>query len=202
MTVSKRDDKRTHPPSLSKIVPGTRGRVEFVVRPAEPDRIAFAAEVSTPRQNEEGVLEVCQRVVDHLNSLGANWSSATIPAGSEQGIDAVSHSHGHTLSLQVTRALADRDFWATLAEHKTVIAYTTRHQVADSLWRSIQSKTSIPPASRVSITLVLDASETFAHHSRDIIGVFHNKFGQRAKALGFKSIWIVGANREFVVQLA
>jgi hypothetical protein len=191
------------PPPLPRVAPGTPGKAEFIVRPSEPDRIAFGATVSTPRKNEEGVLDVCQRLIDHLNTTAAKWSNPTIPSSPEEGIDAVSNSSNGWLKLQVTRALADREFWSTLAEHKAVTAYTTREEAAENLWRSIARKaTSIPPASRSEITLVLDASETFAHHSRDVVGLFRSRYGEQAKALGFSAIWLVGAHRMFVLQIA
>jgi hypothetical protein len=192
------DDKEKQQSPGPRVSPDT----SIVVSPLHPDRIGIVARIATPRQNEEGVCDVCQRLIDHLNLNGGNWSSPIVLSGPEQGIDCISHSSGNTLNMQVTRAMRDPEFWATLGKHKSARAYTTREQLARDLWESISNKANqTPRASRASVTLVLDASELFAHHHQDTVNLFRTKYGEKAVALEFSAIWIVGGHRIFVAQL-
>lgn len=191
------------PPPIPRINPGQPNRIDFIVRPWEPERLGFGAAVLAPRHNEEGVLEVCQWLVDYLKARGGNWSDPSRPSGTEQGIDCVCSSPEGAVNLQVTRAICDTEFWATLAKNKGVTAYTTAADASSDLWQSILRKaTHTPPVDRASITLVLDASETFIYKNSQVIEVFRTEFGDLAKALGFKAIWVVGPQHSFATQLA
>lgn len=196
------DEKRHQfplPEGSSRVGTGS----EFVANPNTPHRIEFVAVVSSARQNEDGAVEVCGHLVTYLNSIGGQWAPPTRSTGPENGIDAIATAPGAIGYFQVTRAMHDQEFWRTLGVHKSVRAYTTREDMAQDLWESITHKAnSIPTANRKTITLVLDATELFAHHSIETVKVFLDRFGQAWVNIGFDSIWVVGGHHTFVTKLA
>jgi hypothetical protein len=198
----KPDDPGT-PAHLPRVSPGEPNRATFIVRPWEPERVGLYAFAKAPRQNEQGNVEVCQRLVDHLKSQGIDWGRATKREGPENGVDCVCHSSEGAIWIQVSRALRDQEYFGTLSRHKAVRADTTNQELAQGLWNSIEHKAKrTSEADRRSIVLVLDASEVFMSKDSDALKLFETRFGDKAKVFAFRAIWLVGSHRLLVTQLA
>jgi hypothetical protein len=181
----------------------TPGRTEFVVRPSEKDQIGVFAFVKNPRRGEEGVLDVCRTLVAYLKKQGVTWSEPYLPTGQEEGVDCFCDSLDGLFKIQVTRAVRDTEFFATLGKHKSVTLDTTNTDLAKGLWESIEHKANrTPSVDRPSIVLVMDAFEIHFPKDSSPLKIFVNMFGERVKALGFHSIWLVGGHSSFVTQLA
>lgn len=191
------------PPTLPRVSPGEPNRATFILRPGEPGRVGLYASVKAPRHGEQGTVEVCQRLVDHLKGQSINWGSPTKFDGREEGVDCVCQTAEGVIRLQVTRALHDDEFFATLDRHKAVNACPTNLELAQGLWESIEHKAErTTETDRKSLVLVLDASEVFMNNDSEPLKLFATRFGDKAKALAFRAIWLVGSHRLLVTQLA
>lgn len=103
----------------------------------------------------------------------------------------------------MTRVVRDTEFFATLGRHKSVIAYASEMDLANALWESVEHKANrTPTADRAATDLVHDAFEFYFKNNDPSVRLFAKIFGERAKALGFRAIWIVGPHHSFVTTLA
>ena len=191
------------PAPVPRVRPGKPGVIEFSMTPGESQQIRLGASLVPHRQGEDGILKVCQRLVDHLAARGIHWGNPEIPPGAERGVDCVCRADDGPVMIQVTRAIHDPDYFATLGKHNAVVADTTIQELAQSLWESIDHKAErTPQGNRGTLVLVLDASEFFISNDSQLLGLFAATFAEKVNALGFRAIWLVGSHHLLVTQLA
>lgn len=151
------------------------------------------------RQNEEGVLEVCEILIERLNQDGAKWKNpkdiGRVEAREEQGIDCQADDGEKSLSIQVIRAEIDSSVWKSLSETGETSARLPAEAAADSLFAAIEKKAlRTPKHQRSQITLALDATETVGHTFGPVLKSFASRYRIRAKEFKFNEIWLVGPN--------
>jgi hypothetical protein len=138
-------------------------------------------------------------LVKRLNEDGASWSEPQLAARdsrAEEGVDFKAHDRSNTslvLHVQVTKAMADGEYWRAL--NQNAVASDTRHvdQAADDLMTAIDRKFTITASQqRASLVLALDAIKTPGHALQPVATSFAARHGPWASRLGFQAIWIVG----------
>lgn len=165
----------------------------------EQGNLRHSIQGTSPR-GEDGSVEVCNLLIERLNSDGACWGAASQPKGRERGIDCEAMYGARTLQIQVTR-LPARRMWAALANRRAVSCQTTVDGAADELRKAIKHKESTPLADRPSITLAINALDTAGHALPAVAEHFRHKYGAEMSNLGFESIWIVGPIVSLVMRL-
>ncbi|MGB3134379.1 MAG: hypothetical protein WBB04_07400 [Candidatus Macondimonas sp.] len=168
------------------------------------EMVTFQIAGSSPR-GEEGALEACQRLIDHINLESKLWEAPTEVPG-VQHIDAVSlgvgKNSGNRLTIQVVRALTDPAFWKSLGCNGSASISVTTPEAAEYLKDAILFKVDrIPSAVCASLTLALDATDVPALALHPVIEAFNQKHGNWVDAQGFASIWVIGPEREMVSRL-
>jgi|GEM_PF-1777763 len=147
-------------------------------------------------QGEEDTLTACRVLVKVLNASGENWAD---PAPSEGIVDceAVDTKFSNRrLSIQVIRAIADQELWRKLNLQKNLHeSRVGKNQLVYQIKSTIEKKANdraIPRTIRPSLTLALDATRLPVLGFEDVVEEFRSQFGNWAKSLGFKAIWLVG----------
>jgi hypothetical protein len=175
---------------------------------SNPDGSSTLFIQGTPRQGEEGIRAICGLFIEKLNQLGQNWSNITVTANvgskSETGIDCKAfNDENETLEIQVVRALSNPEIYRQLAlTRKASQSYNQAFDNAKIIMSTINKKCGrISQRDRISITLVLDSTETPTLVFKDTIRFFRKKYGAEAKKLGFRNIWIVGPTVDLVEKL-
>jgi hypothetical protein len=156
------------------------------------------------RQNEEGVEDVCKILVQRLNAQGSALCVPTAPPKSdpEEGIDCVAYDGTRKLQIQVTRAERERSLWQRLASKGVAEDVLAVPDAAAALRAAIEYKArKAPIRQRGEIVLVLDATETAGHALDAVVVAFKNEHGVRARALGYKEVWLVGPNPRLTFRL-
>jgi hypothetical protein len=76
-----------------RVASGKPNSVEVVFRPGAKQRIGMFASNKEPRCGEDGVLDVCKRLVKHLDEKeGIRWSDPRLVSSREEGIDCLCDS--------------------------------------------------------------------------------------------------------------
>ena len=155
-----------------------------------------------PPQNEQDTGFVCKMVVDALNAAGRNIA---LMGTGQADDDYVISDEGKMEGIQVVRALTDRSFWARLARTRQVSQLRiTVEDALEALKAAIEHKTApgaIPPSQRPSLTLALDASRLPALALGPVVTKFREELGEWTRSLGFKAVFIVGPESNFVERL-
>jgi hypothetical protein len=156
------------------------------------------------RQNENGILKICQILIDRLNEYeGNNWGNLRDNSDESSEIDCIAYQGQEELKIQVTRSESNQNYWRDLskfgfAKH----AYKTRCELLDTLKSSIHEKSQKYPAeTKKDLLLVLDANETASHALEKIVNDFRLNYGKWASEQGFLSIWVVGPNSKLTHKL-
>lgn len=159
-----------------------------------------------PPRGEEGAIQACQRLVDHLNLIGQSWANPSEVSG-VQHIDAIAVGEGSfsgkTLVIQVVRALTDPAFWQSLGHTGNSDLSLSLVEAADTLRAAVELKAQkIPHAMRSRLTLALDACDVPGFALDPVVEEFKLRHGQWASTLGFNSVWITGPWGQMVNQLS
>ena len=168
-------------------------------------RVSIQISGTAPR-GEEGTLQACKLLVEHLNLSGQCWATPSEENG-VQYIDAVAAGErdfeGQTLTIQVVRALTEPTFWQSLGHTGSSRLSLSFLEAADAIKAAIELKTQKIPASlRPQLTLLLDAPDVPGLALHAVVEEFERQHGQWAASLGFDSIWIAGPWREMVSKLS
>ncbi len=109
----------------------TRPGLQSTADADDEGRITLTATGPAPR-NEDDALEVCERLVRALNSMGENWS---IPAEGEQDIDGfATNANGNLLEMQVVRACNNGGLWQQVNDSgSATIEYVARTAAREML---------------------------------------------------------------------
>jgi len=169
-----------------------------------PDGTVTHGQFGRPPQNEEGTLEACQRLVNMLNGLGANYSMPEDKGRLHVDCECQDLSSGQSIFIQVVRACVNPALYAELCHRGE------RRRDADligeyakELVEAISLKVGkIAPDIRPNITLALDAMEFPGLCFDEVRDAFAQASGAWAKAQGFAAIWIVGPNAQLIHRLA
>jgi hypothetical protein len=158
-----------------------------------------------PPRTRESELRAARLLVERLNLDGGAWlppvscdeerARTSIP---EDGVDCRSRGPGGVLHIQVTTP--EVQLWGALARAGQV----TRHspsvrELVNAIWTAVEKKHLV--AGRQCITLALDATDCPAYSFRSVVAVFQGKFGLRAAAVGYESIWMIGPSADLVQRL-
>ncbi len=157
-----------------------------------------------PIQGEDDTVATCRRLVAAMNSSGADWEEPAEGDGDDDCVSA-SRAGGDFLRIQVVRAVADRDFWRSLARKEELTEAFLSEMAANRLREAIDHKTGltgIPPKGRPALVLALDAGRVPALAFEEVATRFRELHGGWAESLGFKQVWVVGPDRRLIHQLA
>jgi len=158
--------------------------------------IRFAARGRAP-QGEEDSRPVSRILIQHLRTLGEDWSEPERENLSD--VDCRATWGKRELRIQVTKADAEPEFWRALrgrVEAKNL--YTSADGAADGLRSVIQKKAQTDTQGT---TLVLNATQTPGLAMPSVVDSFRSRHGAWASDLGFERVWIVGPHEGFIHRL-
>lgn len=162
-------------------------------------RIKLTATGPSPK-NEEDSHQICVRLVESLNSRGADWCE---PFEGTRDVDWCStNSAGDSLQMQVVRASNNSELWQKINEEGSATVEWNDSTVAQELFDVVQMKADkYPPAQRKSLVLVIDAARTPSHTFQKVLDVFRDQYLRLSRDCGFAQIWLVGAQKSLVERL-
>jgi hypothetical protein len=155
-------------------------------------------------KGEEGTERVVKALVERLNNPIRRYGPpqmTTNNAVAEQGFDALCPALDDeidALRVQIVRADIDEAFWRSFRDGAASWTSSSSDRASRKIWDAISKKTRIPPRDRPQITLALDAFWTPELAFAEVLAAFDRLFGAQVRALGFKSVWIVGATDALV----
>jgi len=153
------------------------------------------------RQNEEGVLEVCQILAQRLRRDNGRVGEPRRATGRERGIDCEIPIQDEVLEVQVTRP-ATRDFWQTLNRDATAERSISSTDAAGDLLTLVEAKArKASLTDRARIVLALDATETAVHAMPSVAQAVRERRGGEIARHGFKAVWIVGPSDDLVFRV-
>ena len=153
------------------------------------------------RQNEEGVLEVCQILARRLRRDNGEVGEPRRATGPEQGVDCEIPTHDEVLQVQVTRP-ATPDFWQRLNRDATAERSISSTDAANDLLALVEAKAQkTSPSDRAHILLALDATETAVHAMPSVAQAVRERRGADVARHGFKAVWIVGPSDDLVFRI-
>ncbi len=156
----------------------------------------------TSPRNEEGIIEACSILAQHLNMRGGHWGAPEIPTGVEGGVDCILRDQQEELHIQVTRVVPSRDFWRQLGQSGTVTEVATVQNASDDLLSRAQDKARRMPRHQLAdIDLVIDARDTSGHSLRPVVIDFRQRHASVLNTLGFKAVWVVGPTTDLTERL-
>lgn len=135
-------------------------------------------------------------LVRRLRELGEDWSDPQISTG--PGVDAEASWNDRMLSVQVTKAQPDTDFWKAVRQRREAETSITVDDAADLLRGAIRGKSLADVAG---VTLALNAMQAPALGMPKVVASFRERHGDWAGGLGFDSIWVVGPHESFTHRL-
>lgn len=161
----------------------------------------------TSPKGEEGALQACCRLVDHLNSMGESWGiPLEVSALKYKYVDAIASGEGgfsgQSLAIQVVRAFTDPAFWQQLNYYEANTLCLSLVESAQLLKLAVESKLKkIPIDHRPPLTLVLDACDVPGLALDAVVDEFNLQYGSWVEAQGFHAVWVVGPQHEMVNRL-
>ena len=150
-------------------------------------------------KNEEGTKKTCEILVSKLNYDDGDWFGLISPTEAD-AVDGRPYSRGkekQPLQIQVTKA--DQSIWAELAKKKSGIQRRRRiDDVCASLLEAILKKQYVD--GRDKLVLALEAVHLPVNEA--VADRFIETAKGKAKAIGFKQIWLVGPSALHTYRLA
>lgn len=179
-----------------------------------PERATLELRGPTPK-NEEGGLQACHILRQHLNSRGADLSefsdvgnaagATRHDARGDSDVDAVADRLDESgavigrVEVQVTRPMSARSF-AALARTQPVDG--TVEDFARDIFDAICAKArKTSPDRRIEITLVLDATTATHTVMYGVRSAFDQLHRSDVAAAGFQAIWLVGPTSKLCFRL-
>lgn len=140
------------------------------------------------RQNEEGVLEVCQILAQRLRRDNGRVGEPRRATGTEVGVDCEIPILDEVLQVQVTRP-ATPDFWQKLNRTATAERSISSADAADDVLAIVKAKAGkSSPTDRAKIVLALDATETAVHAMPSVAQAARERRGADIATYGFKAV--------------
>ena len=153
------------------------------------------------RQNEEGVLEICQILARRLRHDNGKVGEPRRATGPERGVDCEIPTPEEILQVQITRP-ASPDFWQSLNCNATAKRSISSADAADDLLALVEAKArKTSPSDRAQILLALDATETAVHAMPSVVQTVQERRGSDISRQGFKAVWIVGPSDDLVFRI-
>jgi len=174
---------------------------QSVAADLSPDGQAHYEVSGKSRQNEDGVLGVCQILAQRLRRDDNRIGEPRRAMGPERGIDCEIPMCRELLQIQVTRP-ATPAFWQKLniaATAERIISFTEAGDDLVALVEAKANKTSC--CDRARIVLVLDATETAVHSMPSVAQAVVEHRGGDIARYGFKAVWIVGPTDDLVFRI-
>lgn len=135
--------------------------------------------------------------MEHLDERGGRWTEVRdLPEKDAADCELVGPDQA-PLGVQVTRP--QTDFWKAL-DHagQAVTSPADPSALAASLWDAIWRKRH---KTNAQIVLAINAIRTPGYVLPDVVAAFRAQFAERAAAVGFHEVWIVGPSAAFVHRL-
>jgi hypothetical protein len=169
----------------------------------EAGATSVASATGIPSENEHLTFETCAILVQRLNLDGGTWADPVqLDNRTGAGVDCEARDTRdprHPLRVQVIRAEVDPTFWMRLRrEGHAELPPSTAEEAAHRIWTAIERKRL---RAQRDVVLVLNAIRTPWLALRPIVVAFRRQYGPDTQGIGFKEIWIVGANETFTERL-
>lgn len=181
------------------------GRIRIASGDIEADGTIKHSLSGKASRGEDGTLETCRILVNHLNALGASWQEVVISElpHTDALLRREAGSDVNALRVQVVRAVVSPAFWTELSKRgSTSGAELTVQEAASLVFDAIELKAGkIPASERADVLLALNGIETPFACFPEVIASLVEQHGQGIKDFGFMSVWVVGSQQELVSQL-
>jgi hypothetical protein len=167
--------------------------------------LTFSAYGRSP-QHEEMTLAACCLLVKKLNELGANWKEPILIEDGAIDCQAISRlDRSAVLKIQEQKAIVDQNLWKELNVHGSISkAGVSSASAAGLLRQAIERKAQdrkIPRKQRSDLILALNAMLLPMLTFDVVIEYFCRHYGEWARDLGFKAIWLIGPRADMVERL-
>ena len=143
-------------------------------------------------RNEEGALEVCQRLARGWSNENLSWEAVLLPPGGDADCLLRSATHGQQpVRVHVTRARDSQSYWRELGQTGAVASTSTAADIVSEMWTAVAAKVSkYPKSQRAALILLLDASRV----PEAVLGgpISAARADGRFRSTGFAEIWVVG----------
>jgi len=165
----------------------------------EPDGTIILDLRGLSPRNEEDTAEVCRILV---RALSAPNRPIEIIGPGRQDVDVILEDAGERYGVQVVRAMTNSDFWKGLAKTGRISRLPLTVSVAvEALKKAVEHKGTIPQEQRSSLVLALDALRIPALALGVVVDEFRVSWGDWARSLGFRGVFVVGPDPSFVARL-
>jgi len=152
----------------------------------------------TSRQNEAGVVEVCNILAERLRADGLSVGVARRASGVERGIDCEIPVDEVLLQVQVTRP-ATPAFWRTLAVRGSATRELDNADAIADVLALIRAKAAkAAPVDRKAVVLAIDATDTVVHSMDGFVSTLRRLHAADIHAIGFAAVWVIGPTSDSV----
>ena len=171
--------------------PGWAAEVEI-----EQGVIRRASTTGVPSHHEDGTMDTCRALVRRLNLDGGKWGEVKeIKACVGGGVDGEARDaldQSNRLGVHVVRADVDQDFWTQLDRDASATLLTSVIEEAlPRIWQAVLKKKKFASSGEV---LALNALRVPWAALPSVVAAFRERYGQEARRIGFKEVWVVGWN--------
>lgn len=157
--------------------------------------------VGRSRQNEQGVLRVCNLLVEKIRADGRQPGIASVPSGAERGIDCEIPTKAGVLQVQVTRPATPKVWQALAMLGRSSRTLSADEAVADLLQALNKKARKFSRNDRRSTVLAIDATETVVHSMRAVVDKIRELHQPGITQVGFAEVWVIGPHVEQVHRL-
>jgi hypothetical protein len=149
----------------------------------------------TSPQGEEDTRAACRVLLERLNNEVAVYSDVQPGTGDVDCVLVAVSGVANNCNVQVVRALVTPPFWQKLCATGSVRKNMSVPDAVAEIEKSIALKANdvkIPPRSRATLVLALDATRLPGLGFDAIVREFRLAKGTWAASVGFKAVWLIG----------
>jgi len=170
------------------------GRGRAATADVNPDGTISLHVSGSSSLGEEGTFKSCQLLVNCLNKPDPRWNPPVPGTHPSVDCEATAVQGTHKLHMQVVRAITKSVFWRELGRSgESGLRNVTPQEAASGIKESIAQKaTTIPPADRAGLVLVLNSIDSPSLVLNPVVEEFRRAHLKWAQSLGFREVWIVG----------
>jgi hypothetical protein len=153
-------------------------------------------------EGEDLTLDTAEILVRRLNANGETWA-APKRLGWNDGDDCGAldtrgpHWRYPPLRVQVTRPRMPEGFWKGITDGSNVPPGPIQ-DAARALWDAIEEKR---PATPENVVLAINAIRTPWFSLPHVVDAFRQRYGQEARRVGFKAVWVVASSEALTRRL-
>jgi hypothetical protein len=171
---------------------------------AEDGSVSFTLTGTSPT-GEEDTLQACRILLAALKRHGEEWVGLRRGDGLADCIAQRPDGSEGALEIQVVRAIPDQTLWKGLAQSRRLEqASVQRDDLVRQLRAAVGLKSGdekIPPPSRGSLVLALDANRLPAVALPAVVRDYRAAHGPWTRSLGFQAVWVVGPDASLTWRL-